>query len=121
MESVGRLAGGVAHDFNNLLTAILGYAELEMESSETLAPQVQNSFRQIHKAAERARDLTNQLLTFGRKQMLDIRTLDLNAGIGNDDQDLPATSDGGGCDEEPCSGAGNDAYPGRRDYSHCRR
>jgi len=82
MESVGRLAGGVAHDFNNLLTAILGYAELELESSEQLAPQVQNSFHQIHKAAERARDLTHQLLTFGRKQMIDIRPLNLNAVIG---------------------------------------
>lgn len=83
MESVGRLAGGVAHDFNNLLTAILGYAELELAHAEDLDPSVVESFRQIYDAGERARDLTRQLLAFGRKQTLDVKVLNVNALIRN--------------------------------------
>jgi two-component system, cell cycle sensor histidine kinase and response regulator CckA len=80
MEAVGRLAGGVAHDFNNLLTPILGYADLLLSrpvDSET----EQGGLEQIKRAAERARDLTRQLLAFGRKQVLEMRVLDLNEVI----------------------------------------
>lgn len=76
MESVGRLAGGVAHDFNNMLAPILGYTELLLED-----PQVQGQHREylenIHKAAERARDLTRKMLAFGRKQLLCMESQDL--------------------------------------------
>jgi len=77
MESVGRLAAGVAHDFNNLLSPILGYTELLLLN---LRPPDQRFYhtREIQKAAERARDLTRQLLSFGRKQLLQIRPVDLN-------------------------------------------
>jgi two-component system, cell cycle sensor histidine kinase and response regulator CckA len=67
LESVGRLAGGVAHDFNNMLTAIMGYAELgrRAQTGEGAASQ---SFQEILEVAERAVNLTRQLLTFSRTQ-----------------------------------------------------
>ncbi len=76
MESVGRLAGGVAHDFNNLLTVMQGHAALllSMESSSEVA----ESHQQIYDAAERAANLTRQLLTFSRKQVMRLVTIDLN-------------------------------------------
>jgi two-component system cell cycle sensor histidine kinase/response regulator CckA len=69
MEALGRLAGGVAHDFNNLLTAILGYCELvliDLPTGSRMAVDVGH----IQAAGERARDLTQQLLVFSRKQAL---------------------------------------------------
>ncbi len=67
MEGVGRLAGGIAHDFNNLLMAIFNYLAL---ASRKLGPEhpVTPSLTQAHQAAQRAADLTRQLLTFARKQ-----------------------------------------------------
>jgi len=81
MESVGRLAGGVAHDFNNLLTVILGYAEIALADSKALSPMAQGQIQLIHKAGERARDLTRQLLAFGRKQTLQMTDVDLNVVV----------------------------------------
>ncbi len=76
LESVGRLAAGVAHDLNNLLAPILGYAEILMED---LASQEdpKRKVAQIIRAAEGSRDLIRQLLAFGRKQILDVKTVDL--------------------------------------------
>ncbi len=78
MESIGRLAGGIAHDFNNLLTAINGYADFVKMN---LAPNhpLYSSISQIKKAGERAASLTQQLLAFSRKQVLQPRVLDLNS------------------------------------------
>ena len=76
MEAVGRLAGGIAHDFNNLLTVILGYGAIvrrKLEEGE-LAGHVD----QILSSADRAASLTNQLLAFSRKQMLQPRRINLN-------------------------------------------
>ncbi|MEW6136904.1 MAG: PAS domain S-box protein [Thermodesulfobacteriota bacterium] len=78
MEAIGRLAGGVAHDFNNLLTAIMGYTSilsLRLKGDE----DSQSRLRQIARAAERAADLTRQLLAFSRKQVLEVRVLNLNS------------------------------------------
>jgi signal transduction histidine kinase len=80
MEAVGRLAGGVAHDFNNLLTVINGFAELlsaQLRPGEMLHEYAD----QIHKAGDRATDLTRQLLAFSRRQPLEPRVLDLNGVI----------------------------------------
>jgi PAS domain S-box-containing protein len=75
MESVGLLAGGIAHDFNNLLTPIMGNSELLLRD---LGPGNGGRFvGEILQAATRASDLTRQLLAFGRKQMLELRTTDL--------------------------------------------
>ena len=77
MEAVGRLAGGVAHDFNNLLTAIMGYTNLLSERLEH-TPQDQADLNEIRKAAERAANLTRQLLAFSRKQIFQPRVINLN-------------------------------------------
>jgi hypothetical protein len=81
MESIGRLAGGVAHDFNNLLVVILGHVELLLHRPAAADPAVGDSLREIRKAGERAANLTRQLLAFGRKQVLEIKTIDLNRVI----------------------------------------
>ncbi len=77
MEAVGRLAGGIAHDFNNLLTAVMGYAYLAMN----VMPRDSSVYRyleEIQASAERAANLTNQLLAFSRRQIAKPRVVDLN-------------------------------------------
>ena len=81
MEAIGQLAGGVAHDFNNLLTAILGYTALLIESTRD-QPELAADLLEIKKAGERAGSLTRQLLTFSRKQVVQLALLDLNQVIG---------------------------------------
>jgi len=85
MEAVGRLAGGVAHDFNNLLTAIMGYTGLLLDGLPTLSP-LRPDLEEIRKAADRAAGLTRQLLAFGRKQVLEMRVLDLNELVADMDK-----------------------------------
>jgi PAS domain S-box-containing protein len=83
MEAVGRLAGGVAHDFNNLLTAVLGHADLALTQADPGNP-FHEDLQEIKQAALRAAALTQQLLAFSRKQVLERRVVDLNqivAGI----------------------------------------
>jgi len=82
MEAVGRLAGGVAHDFNNLLTVISGYTEVLLEQVGPVNP-LRTRIDAIHQAAERASRLTRQLLAFSRKQMLELRVVDINAIVAN--------------------------------------
>ncbi len=79
MESLGRLAGGIAHDFNNYLTVVLG----EVELLDPDYPVSEESATRIREAAERAADLTNQLLSFSRKQVLDTTVFNPNAAIGD--------------------------------------
>ncbi len=80
MESVGRLAGGIAHDFNNLLTAITGYTELMLRRIPAGDP-LRRDASEIRVAAERATNLTRQLLAFSRRQVLQPRLLDLNTVV----------------------------------------
>src|SRR5262249_57228273 len=76
MESIGRLAGGVAHDFNNLLTVILSQVEFLTDSPR--ASSDLDELGQIRAAAERAADLTRQLLAFARKQIVEPKVFALN-------------------------------------------
>ena len=80
MEAIGQLAGGIAHDFNNLLTAMIGYSNMLMQEVPQ-TPRYQEKLAQIRRAAERAAALTQQLLAFGRKQVLDTRLVNLNTII----------------------------------------
>ncbi len=77
-EAIGQLAGGIAHDFNNVVGAILGWAELGFDQSRSY-PQIAERFARIREQAERAAALTRELLAFARRQVLQPRTVDLNA------------------------------------------
>jgi PAS domain S-box-containing protein len=78
MEAVGRLAGGVAHDFNNLLMVISGYTEVLLERTER-SHALYQKMEAIQQAADRATTLTRQLLAFSRKQLLQLKVVDVNA------------------------------------------
>jgi len=87
MEAVGRLAGGVAHDFNNLLTVISGYGHMILRDLPGEDP-LQGCVEEVLKAASRATSLTNQLLAFSRRQVIQPKVLDLNALVANMDRML---------------------------------
>ncbi|GID27854.1 ATP-binding response regulator [Paractinoplanes brasiliensis] len=84
LDSLRRMAGGAAHDFNNILGAILGYTTLALESLEDaaippgLAASLTADLDQVIKGGERARALTQQLLAFGRREITQPATFDLN-------------------------------------------
>ncbi len=80
MEAVGRLAGGIAHDFNNLLMVIGGHTDMIRRRLGPESPVDRNA-HEIQRAAERAASLTQQLLAFSRKQMVQPRVLDLNVVV----------------------------------------
>jgi PAS domain S-box-containing protein len=87
MEAVGRLAGGVAHDFNNMLTVISGYNRMlldELSAADPLRSYVEEAIS----AADRAADLTNQLLTFSRRQIMQPRVVNVNTVIRNSEKML---------------------------------
>ena len=80
MEAIGRLSGGIGHDFNNMLMTITGYSELMLSQ---LSPEDPNrkQVEEIKKAGQRGALLINQLLAFSRKQVLQLKELDLNAAV----------------------------------------
>jgi len=82
MEAIGQLAGGVAHDFNNILAVIQMQAGL-LRTEEQLSPAHLDFATEIEKAAERAANLTRQLLLFSRRQAMQPRDLDLNEIVTN--------------------------------------
>jgi PAS domain S-box-containing protein len=78
MEAIGTLTGGIAHDFNNLLTAIIGYSQLaasRLNEDDSMRKEI----GEITKAGARAAELTSQLLAFSRKQVLQLKVVNLNA------------------------------------------
>lgn len=80
LEAIGRLAGGVAHDFNNILSVIMGHGELLLAASAG-DERARNGLQQIRRAADRAASLTQQLLAFSRKQVLQPKVLDMNDAV----------------------------------------
>jgi nitrogen-specific signal transduction histidine kinase/ActR/RegA family two-component response regulator len=80
LESLGRLASGVAHDFNNLITVISGYSDLALTGLQDTDPLFE-SLSEIRKAGDRAASLTQQLLAFSRKQLLQPVPLNVNTVI----------------------------------------
>jgi two-component system cell cycle sensor histidine kinase/response regulator CckA len=83
IEAVGQLAGGVAHDFNNLLTVIRGGSELLLQAEHPGSPESKELLQQIIAAADRAANLTRQLLVFSRKQVVQSQPLHLNELLEN--------------------------------------
>ena len=83
MQAIGQLAGGVAHDFNNLLAVIRGNIELVLMDQTHISNEARESLGEMASAADRAADLTRQLLTFGRKQAMQARPVDLNELVTN--------------------------------------
>jgi PAS domain S-box-containing protein len=74
MEAIGTLAGGIAHDFNNILGAIYGYTEIAQDHVND-PEELREALKQIYGGAQRARDLVQQILTFGRKGDHELRPL----------------------------------------------
>lgn len=76
MDAVGRLAGGIAHDYNNKLAIILAYCEMAL--SHEPSKQIEGYINRILDAVEQSSALTKQLLAYSRKQVLDLRNVNLN-------------------------------------------
>jgi PAS domain S-box-containing protein len=87
IEAIGRLAGGIAHDFNNLLTVISGNCQLSLLELREKDP-LRGNIEEIKRASEKAADLTRQLLAFSRRQILEVKVLDLNTVLRNLDKML---------------------------------
>jgi PAS domain S-box-containing protein len=80
MEAIGRLAGGIAHDFNNILAVIKGICDLSLLDLREGDPLYEN-LKEIDRSTENAAGLTRQLLAFSRKQIFEVKVLDLNQVI----------------------------------------
>ncbi len=80
MEVLGRLSGGIAHDFNNVLMVLTGFSEL-LEQSIPPDSQARKYLSQIQRATERAAGVTKQLLAFSRKQVLELRPINLHEAL----------------------------------------
>jgi PAS domain S-box-containing protein len=80
MEAVGQLAGGIAHDFNNMLSVIIGYCNFLLEDMPTSDP-LRQYVELVMASAERAANLTQNLLTFSRKQIVSMQAMDLGTVV----------------------------------------
>ncbi|MCX8155805.1 MAG: ATP-binding protein [Verrucomicrobiae bacterium] len=80
MEAIGHLAGGIAHDFNNILAAMMMHYQELLEDAQ-LSPPVRESINELNKLAERAANLTRQLLLYSRRAPMEKKVLDLNACV----------------------------------------
>ena len=78
MEAIGQLAGGVAHDFNNLLSVIMGFSQLADNARISRSDELPGHLAEIRKASERGARLTNQLLAFSRRQIIEPKVVDIN-------------------------------------------
>ncbi len=82
MEAIGRLAGGIAHDFSNILTVIIGTCQLALMDLKN-EERIKKSLEKIINSAEKASSLTKQLLAYSRKQLMQLRIIDLNELLGD--------------------------------------
>ncbi len=82
MEAIGVLSGGIAHEFNNILTVILGYGELLLQGIGQDSP-LRPYMEMIHTSAMRATHLTQSLLAYSRKQIMNSKPMDLNETVRN--------------------------------------
>ncbi len=114
MEAIGKVAGGVAHDFNNMLTAILGYASMIQEDAPPRSA-IRDQAMQIRRAAENAASLTQKLLAFSRKHVLQPGIVDLRSMLGNL---LNLVRKAVGEDVHVTTQTGEDLWPILADQSH---
>ena len=98
IETIGQMTGGVAHDFNNLLTPIVGYLEM-LESRHSDDKMSARMINHAQQAAERARILVNRLLSFARRQHLEVQVVDI-VGLIEGMQDLLSRTTGAGIEIE---------------------
>ena len=91
MEALGRLAGGVAHDFNNLLTSIRGLGALVLDEVDEAHP-IRPDLEEILNAAQRATELTTELLAFAGRQRLETAVVDVNALVADAAREARALS-----------------------------
>jgi PAS domain S-box-containing protein len=82
MEAIGQLAGGVAHDFNNILAAIMLHLSM-MKQDQSIDRGIRQSLDELLQEAQRAANLTRQLLMFSRRSIMEVKTLDLNGLVTN--------------------------------------
>jgi len=82
LDSIGRLAGGIAHDLNNILSVILGYSDLSKRLN-TGDEKLADYLGMISGAGEKAASLTRQILAFSRKQVLEMRPVNVNLSVEN--------------------------------------
>jgi PAS domain S-box-containing protein len=94
LEAIGQLAGGIAHDFNNLMTVVTGFAEIVLRNLSPDDPPW-GLVQEIKRAGDRAAALTQQLLAFSRKQLLQLKVLDLNGLVREMENVLRQTMGGG--------------------------
>jgi PAS domain S-box-containing protein len=87
VEAIGRLAGGVAHDFNNMLTVIFNFGRFVLETLDATSAAA-SDMQELLNAAERARGLTEKLLTFSRQRTIEPRRVDLNQTVTSIDRML---------------------------------
>jgi PAS domain S-box-containing protein len=80
MDSIGRLAGGIAHDFNNILSVIIGFSEMALNQLPEKS-ELKDQIKTIHGAGEKAASLTKQLLAFSRKQVLEMKAVNIDHTI----------------------------------------
>ena len=112
LEAMGRLAGGIAHDFNNLLMIVTGYSQILMNGMREGDPG-RGDLEQVLKAANRASELTRQLLAFSRRQIVHAKVLDLNALVTDMDRMLRRVM---GEDVELVAVLASDLKPVRADH-----
>jgi two-component system cell cycle sensor histidine kinase/response regulator CckA len=113
LDALGRLAGGIAHDFNNLLSVILNYADLVAEELEEECV-ARADLDAIRAAAERGASLTQRLLEFGRREVVQPRRVDLSAIVEESDRLLGRTI---GEDVELVTSSAADLWPLQADQS----
>jgi PAS domain S-box-containing protein len=82
MESVGHLAGGVAHDFNNMLASMMMHLG-HLQRHQPLAPEARETIKEVLEEAQRAANVTRQLLMFSRRTIMELKLLDLNEVVTN--------------------------------------
>lgn len=87
MEAIGRAAGGIAHDFNNILTGIMGFAEICLNDAKKDS-RIYDYLQSILSLSERGSDLIKQLLIFGKRTPMELKTVDLNSYMGETAQFL---------------------------------